>query len=487
MPQLLSLSRAARLAEVSRGDLQQRIRHGDLPTFEGKIAVSDLLRVYPEVDVDSNAVLERVERIKAFAQPKMSYRDSELPSAEVLVSRLQSLSEVLVKNKASLNAAEQLLGDLESRLRKLAVLEDAGLRAAVEQLASWLSTARIHLADHVDRGAKFFAKDTFLRIMAANVKVIPSGHDFFVEGTESILDASVRSGLNLNYGCSSGNCGSCKARVVSGEVWKTREHDYVLSAREKQMGYVLTCSNTAITDLVLEAAEALSARDLPQQEVRAVVRKVEEPEAGLLQLSLQTPRTQTLRFLAGQRATLRTEDGVSGEYSIASCPCNARNLQFLLRRRSGDAFAEVAGDRLQPGQVVSVEGPRGEFVLHDDDPNPSVFVAFGDGFAPIRSLIEHAISIDIIESFRLYWVASEGAGHYADRLCRSWRDSLDNFVYAALAPASPEALAERIAREEPELGQANFYLAGDRQAVEQLQHELRQRGVDEDSVRTESL
>jgi len=487
MSQLLSLSRAARLADVTRGELQQRIRRGDLPTFEGKISVSDLLRVYPEVDVDSNAVLERVERIKASAHPKLSYRDTELPSAEVLVSRLQSLSEVLVQNKAALNAAEQILQDLESRLNMLAALDDAGLRPAVQQLSSWLQDSRTHLADHVDRQAKFFAKDTFLRIMAANVKVIPSGHDFFVEGTESILDASVRSGLNLSYGCSSGNCGSCKARVVSGEVWKTREHDYVLSDREKQMGYILTCSNTAVTDLVLEAAEALSAGDLPQQEIRAVVRKIEELEPGLRLLSLQTPRTQTLRFLAGQRATLTAEDGAPGEYSITSCPCDARNLKFMLRRRPGDAFAENVFDRLQPGQTVGVQGPHGDFVLHEDAPEPSVFVAFGYGFAPIRSLVDHAISIDIIESFHLYWVATDAAGHYADRLCRSWRDSLDNFSYVDLAPTTPEALAERIVADQQDLGRVNFYLAGEQQQVEALARMLRQRGAGEDAVRTEML
>ena len=119
----------------------------------------------------------------------------------------------------------------------------------------------------------------------------------------------MRAGLKLAYGCSSGNCGACKARVVSGEVWKTREHDYVLSGREKQMGYILTCSNTAVTDVVLEAAEAATVDDLPEQEIRAGVRKIERLGEDMIQLQVQTPRTQTLRFMAGQRARLTLEDG----------------------------------------------------------------------------------------------------------------------------------------------------------------------------------
>ena len=49
MPQSLTLSRAARLAGVTRAELQRRIRLGDIETFEGEVVISDLLRVFPQV------------------------------------------------------------------------------------------------------------------------------------------------------------------------------------------------------------------------------------------------------------------------------------------------------------------------------------------------------------------------------------------------------------------------------------------------------
>ena len=52
MTDLLSLSRAARLAGVTRAELQRRIRRGEIQTFEGQVAVSDLLRVYPSVSLE---------------------------------------------------------------------------------------------------------------------------------------------------------------------------------------------------------------------------------------------------------------------------------------------------------------------------------------------------------------------------------------------------------------------------------------------------
>ena len=63
MSQLLTLSRAARLAGVSRGELQKQIRELAFETFDGYRAVEDLLRAYPEVVIDHDPTLERVERI----------------------------------------------------------------------------------------------------------------------------------------------------------------------------------------------------------------------------------------------------------------------------------------------------------------------------------------------------------------------------------------------------------------------------------------
>jgi CDP-4-dehydro-6-deoxyglucose reductase len=271
-------------------------------------------------------------------------------------------------------------------------------------LLTWFDTRRAEIESlpAEDGRVRFLAKDTFLRIMSAHVQLIPSGHEFFVDGTESILAAAVRAGVRLGYGCTSGNCGECKARVVSGEVTRISEHDYVLSEREKQMGYVLTCSNTAVTDLILEASEARTARDLPQQDIRAQIRKVEPLDEDLLLLHVQTPRTQTLRFMAGQRTKLTLESGAVRELPIASCPCNGRNLQFVVRRGADDLGAHLFTGK-PTREMIRVQGPAGDFVLDEDASAPAVFVAVGDGFAPIKSLIEHAISIDRIESFQLCW------------------------------------------------------------------------------------
>ncbi len=482
----LSLSRAARLAGVTRAELQRRIRRGDIPTFEGAVTVNDLLRAYPTVSLTDDAALERVERIKSEALPKTSERDSVLPSAQVLVSRLRVLSETLAQRISALEAAQSLLEEVGGRLDALHGVPDIELAQRLVETRAWLADARAALAAHPkpDERAQLFAKDTFLRIMAANVKLIPSGHEFFVEGTESILDASVRAGLKLSYGCSSGNCGACKARVASGETWKIRDHDYVLSEREKRMGYILTCSCTAVTDVVIEAAEALSVQDLPRQEIRGSLRKLEQLSADLISLNVQTPRTQTLRFMAGQRARLTLEDGSSREVPIASCPCNGRNLWFYIRRED-DAFCRSVFAGLHHGHMVTVEGPAGDFVLREDSPEPAVFVAYGDGIAPVKSLIEHAVSIDVIESFHLYWGTSHPEGHYNGKWGRAFKESLDNFGFTPLLTERPEDLLAVLLADLPDLARLRFYVAGPAEPADRTCALLRQRGIEADRIAVE--
>jgi CDP-4-dehydro-6-deoxyglucose reductase len=479
MTQRVSLSRAARLAGVTRAELQRRIRKGELATFEGELDIADLLRVYPSVTLEKTGKLEQVERIKADALPRSHDGDTTLPSPEVLVARIRSLGEALAQKVAQADAQSALLDELRQQLA-----EDV----APAGLLPWLDERRqeIDALQPEDSRAKLFAKDTFLRLMSASIKIIPSGHEFFVDGTESILEAAVRAGVRLGYGCASGNCGECKARVISGEVTRIADHDYVLSEREKQMGYMLTCCNTAVTDVVLEASEARTTADLPQQDIRAQIRKLEAEGDDLLLLHVQTPRTQTLRFMAGQRALLSLEDGSTRELPIASCPCNGRNLQFSVRR-GDDAFGAYLFEQRPTREMIRVQGPTGKFVLDETSSEAAVFIAIGDGIAPIKSLIEHAISIDRIEAFHLYWTVGRPDGHYHQRWCRALKETLDNFAFTPLVGAGTDDLLAMLRADLPTPEDLRYYIAGPTAAVDALSRALATTEITAEHIRVEGL
>ena len=156
--------------------------------------------------------------------------------------------------------------------------------------------------------------------MTAHVQIMPSGREFFVDGNDSVLEAALRAGLSLDYGCSSGGCGKCKARVLSGQVHRVRHSDYVLTAAEKSAGIVLMCCNTAVGDLVIEAREAHGAADMPLQNIEARVKSVSPIADDIRLLHLQTPRSNRLRFLAGQSVSLALPGGPSASLSGGELP-----------------------------------------------------------------------------------------------------------------------------------------------------------------------
>ena len=460
MPRLLTLSRAARLIGVSRGALQGKVRSGELATFEGMVSDEDLLRAYPEARLEDNSSLERLESIKDAAFTRRM-RERLLPSAEVLVARLAEMSRERARVESRLEHYRTLLEELQAKLAD----GPAAARSPRELAGALLAWLRERLEPGAGIEEPLRIQENFLRIMTAHVQIQSSGKEFFVDGSDTLLEAALRSGLALDYGCSIGTCGKCKARILSGEVHRTRHSDYALTAAEKAAGVVLMCCNTAVGDLVIEAHEAHSPAEIPAQVIEAAVKSVSAIGEGIRLLHLQTPRSRRLRFFAGQSVSLSVDGGPPTSYPVASCPCDDRNLHFHIPARDSSAFARRAFEELRVGEIVRVDGPRGEFVLDESSRRPLLFVACDTGFAPVKSLIEHAMALDAADSLDLYWIASTSEGRYLDNLCRSWTDALDNFRYVPIDAGAADQGAMDTAllallRDHPRLDAFDVYVAG---------------------------
>ena len=155
MTDLLSLSRAARLAGVTRAEIQKRIRHGEMQTFEGQVAIHDLLRVYPSVSLEQSGDFERVEQIKAEAYPRSHDEDTRLPSQQVLITRIKALAEALVQRVARVEALEQLLEEVRARLDDMAA--DAGDKSSAGDAAETHTQAQAQARPSLARPQRLVA------------------------------------------------------------------------------------------------------------------------------------------------------------------------------------------------------------------------------------------------------------------------------------------------------------------------------------------
>lgn len=271
-----------------------------------------------------------------------------------------------------------------------------------------------------------------LFVMTAKIKMLPDGREFIAGPLDTILDAALSAGIAMTYSCNNGSCGECKARLVSGQLGETRPHDYRFSPAEQAAGYFLTCCSHASVDIEIEAREAGGVEDIPFQTVKAQVSKLEPLSEDVISVQVRTPRSSSLRFLAGQHVTLEIDGLLPRSKSIASCPCNASNLQFHIKRSAGDPFSEYCFSSLKIGTNVKVSGPHGKFIFDDKGVRPVIFLAYDTGFAPVKSLIEHALAIEYEPQIHLYWVASHGSRPYMENYCRAWMDACDNFSFTVL-------------------------------------------------------
>lgn len=467
---LFSLSRAARLIGVNRSELQKKVQQGKLHAFDGMVSIDELLHTYPKAQLEDDTEYKRVMQIKEKAFGKRVF-ERAMPDVETLATRVTELSKELTLSQTQVEQFKILMDRLGSKLGEMDQHADADTKEALGTLKSWVAL-ELQAAMEPDYSNPLAIRDNVLRILSAHVTVLPSGHDFFIDGPDTLLEGALRAGVPLNYGCSGGNCGLCRAKIVNGQVKKTRHHDYVLTESEKAQGYVLLCSNTAVTDVEIEAPVAGGVQDIPYQQIAAKVKSITPLKHDMVLLHLQTPRNYRLRFLAGQSVTLQLGKSLSAELPVASCPCDERNLLFHVHRRPGNLFSDYIFNRLTNNEVVDIEGPQGEFILQEKTSRPLYFIAFDSGFAPIKSLIEHAMSLDEAEAIHLYWIGSTESDIYLPNVPRSWADAIDNFYYTVIVAGHDLShmtamreegvldLLKGILNEHPEVTDGDIYIAG---------------------------
>ena len=104
--------------------------------------------------------------------------------------------------------------------------------------------------------------------MTYQVTIQPSGHSFTVAGEESVLDAALRQGIILPYGCRNGACGSCMGTVLAGQVSYAGKPPPALTADDAAADRALFCQARAGSDLAIAVREVDAARDIAVRDCR---------------------------------------------------------------------------------------------------------------------------------------------------------------------------------------------------------------------------
>ncbi len=264
--------------------------------------------------------------------------------------------------------------------------------------------------------------------MSFNVKLEPSGHRFEVEENEVMLDAAIRHGLSMQYGCRNGVCGACVGKVIEGEISYDNGLPSAINEAEDAIGQVLLCRAKAKTDLVVEVHEIGATNEVRIRKMPSRVVKLEKLADDVVRLYLKLPDTERMQFLAGQYIDILLLDGRRRSFSIANAPHDDEFIELHIRLVEGGEFTAHVFDGMQEKDVLRIEGPFGSFTLQEESDRPMIFVAGGTGFGPIKGIIEHAIQEGIGRPMFLYWGARSQEGLYLNDLPEAWQQR-DNFTY----------------------------------------------------------
>jgi len=319
--------------------------------------------------------------------------------------------------------------------------------------------------------------------MAFKVLVRPSGREFSAEPTENILDAASRSGVGLPFGCKDGACGSCKARVLSGQIEQGWHAAPALSHEEHAAGLALLCCAQARSDLVVEVREVAGYGEFPARKMPCRITHLERAAPDVVIVTLQLPASERLQYQAGQFLEFTLGHGARRCYSIATAPHQEEPLSIHVRHMPGGVFTDAlfgaAAKPIKERDILRLEGPLGTFFLRADSDRPIVLLASGTGYAPIKAIAETIFHLRLnhddplrgrkARSVALYWGARARRDLYMDELPARWAREQPNFRYVpVLSDALPEDawsgrtgfVHQAVMQDLPDLSQHEVYACG---------------------------
>lgn len=324
-----------------------------------------------------------------------------------------------------------------------------------------------------------------------SLAIHPDDRIINVRAGESLLDAGLREGLPMPFECRNGGCGVCKCTVIHGQVSMQPYLESVLSANERAAGKTLLCCAEPLTDVEIAYQPQAGATRLPVKQYFAHVSGLQLLSTDVMRVCLRIVDGETIEFHAGQYINILLADGAKRSFSFATAPGDARSSQIELHVRhvNGGRFTTLVFTTMKVGDLIQFEGPMGAFTLREDSDKPVIFVAGSTGFAPVKSMLEHAFHCGFARRMILYWGVRSSRDLYLGDLARQWAGEHRNFSFVpVLSEPLPEdhwtgrtgLVHEAILTDFPDLSTHQVYACGSVQMVEAAYPAFVQHGISSD-------
>ena len=267
----------------------------------------------------------------------------------------------------------------------------------------------------------------------------------FVHISKNILDSVLAFNYPAPHQCKRGDCGSCKARVLSGEVEHISRPKLLLSEEEKEQQLFLACSAKPKTDIEIEFLDditAISAENI-NENLDVAYKKLQGINAEIIKIIISADFRTIICFLKlrepmnsipGQYIKLSVEKIKEPRpYSIASLSEDGLEIELHMRYYDKGKIADYMS-RNPIGDAVTVEGAYGAAIYsesyYDFD---IVAICSGVGFAPLKAIIIEALKRDATKHVHLIYYRRNEQDIYDRKFLKEIAKKYENFVFDEIA------------------------------------------------------
>jgi CDP-4-dehydro-6-deoxyglucose reductase len=309
------------------------------------------------------------------------------------------------------------------------------------------------------------------------IRLAKSDITFSAAPDQSLLDAALDASLNLPHSCKGGNCGSCRARLLQGEIHYPNGPPLGLSAAEAAEGFVLLCQCYARSDLTIETLEISTPEQIRVKRLPARIERRVLLSHDVMGLFLRLPAAEDFSFEAGQYLDVMLPGGRRRSFSIASPPHDSRLLELHVRKVQGGEFSAPLFERAAQSALLSIEGPLGQFAYRAGTA-PMLLIGGGTGIAPLLSILRHVVETGLERDLKIYWGVRSERDLYAHATLEALARYVPVLSEASSAWAGRRGMVhEAVLEDIQDLQRYDVYAAGPPAMIGVVRREFTLRGV----------
>lgn len=227
-------------------------------------------------------------------------------------------------------------------------------------------------------------------------------HTIDCEAGERVLYAGLRNGVPLPYECGTGTCGTCKGRLIEGEIQEMWAEAPGRAYLKPERGEFLMCQGAArgpCEVLVPTRLPAPRANAISPLHHRGTMGNVKELTHDVV--SFEVDLQQPMDFHPGQFAVLKVPQ-VQGfrAYSMVNYERGAERLKFVVKRKPTGRFSDWLFGTGAEGAAVELFGPLGKAIFSIEEQRSVLCIAGGSGIAGMMSILSCAAQARYLDHHR---------------------------------------------------------------------------------------